>query len=149
MSLLRINFFCQKTYRKHQSISQENVLFKLKPLQNSFCKCKFAKIGLFYQTQAGNIDSPYYFKLLRNSLLNCACLLEIKFALMGLFLSKTSRKHRCPVLGGTWGKQRAKLWICLKFICFVKYIRKRSIWQELELLELKLLQNSESNCIFS
>ena len=138
-----------KTYRKHQSISQEIALFKLKPLQNSFCKRKFATIGLFYQTEAGKINSPYYFKLLRNSLRNWACLLEIKFALMGLFLSKTSRKHRCPVLGRTWAKKRAKLWICLKFICFVKYVRKKSIWQELELLELKLLQNSARNCIFS
>lgn len=49
-------------------------------------------------------------------------------------------KHRCAVLGLTCAKQRAKLWICFKLICSVKYVQKESIWQEIDLFQLKLFQ---------
>ena len=50
-------------------------------------------------------------------------------------------KHRfIAVLGLTCAKQRAKLWICFKLICSVKYVQKESIWQEIDLFQLKLFQ---------
>ena len=47
-------------------------------------------------------------------------------------------KNRCTVLGLT--KKRAKLWICFKLMCSVKYVQKESIWQEIDLFQLKRFQ---------
>ena len=70
----------------------------------------------------------------------------VVFSWIWLVLWKTCRKHRFykkfPCLLKNFFQKHIQLWTCLKLASFLKKVWKTSIWEQVGLFELKLVQNS-------